>query len=164
MLDSGRCVIVVDACRSRSTNLGRDAYILIIALDIIITIRSSINCPTIICLPTMCYFSREATSEIFGPRVYYVSYLLSDLLFATFIFRSIIPTQIPCYTFYLHLLFRVLSRAIYTIYHKIIYLFTVEGLATPLTRRVASICSLCAGNVCILLLGSPNGLIPWFYN
>ena len=79
-------VIVVDAGRSRSTNLGRDAYILIIALDIIIIIRSSINCPTVICLPTMCYFSREATSEIYSPRVYSLSYWLSDLLFTTFIF------------------------------------------------------------------------------
>ena len=32
MLDSGMCgVIVVDADRSRSANLGRDAYIMIIA-------------------------------------------------------------------------------------------------------------------------------------
>ena len=84
-------VIVVDAGRSRSTNLGRDAYILIIALDIVITIQFSINCPTVICLPTICYFLREATSEIYGPRVYSLSYLLSDLLLASFISRSIIP-------------------------------------------------------------------------
>ena len=76
-------VIVVDAGRSRSTTLGRDAYILTIALDIFIIIRYSINCPTVICLPTVCYFSREAISEIYDPRVYSLSYLLSDLLFAT---------------------------------------------------------------------------------
>ena len=88
MLDSDWCVeIVVDAGRSRFTNLGCDAYILIIALDIIIIIRSFINCPIVICLPTVCYFSREATSEIYMP----LSYLLSDLLCATSIFRSIIP-------------------------------------------------------------------------
>ena len=74
--------------RLRRTNLGCDAYILIIALDIVITIRFSVNCPTVICLPTICYFLREATSEIYGPRVYSLSYLLwvylllfSDLLF-----------------------------------------------------------------------------------
>ena len=81
-------VIVVDAGRSRSTNLGRDAYILIIALDIVIIIRSSINCPTVICLPTVCYFSREATSEIYGPgsilyhicfEIYFYLLLFSDL-------------------------------------------------------------------------------------
>ena len=84
-------VIVVDAGRSRPTNLGRDAYILIIALDIVIIIRFSINCPTEICLPAMCYCFKEDTSEIYGPRVYSLSYLVFDMLFATFISRSIIP-------------------------------------------------------------------------
>ena len=36
---------------------------------------------------------------------------------------------------------------------------TREGLTTPLTRRVSSICSLCAGTVYIALLGSPTSLI-----
>ena len=83
-------VIVVDASRSRSTNLGHDAYKFIIALDIVIIIWSSINCLTVICLPTVCYFSREATSEIYGPGVYSLSYLLWDLFLFAFIFRSII--------------------------------------------------------------------------
>ena len=74
-------VIVVDAGRSRSTNLGRDAYILILALDIIIIICSSINYPTVNFLPTVCYFLREATSFIYGPQVYSLSYLFSDLFF-----------------------------------------------------------------------------------
>ena len=34
-----------------------------------------------------------------------------------------------------------------------------EGLTTPLTRRVASICYLCAGAVYIVLCGSPTGSI-----
>ena len=83
-------LIVVDAGRSRSTNLVHDTYILIIALDIVITIRFSIKCPTLICLPTMCYFLREATSEIYGPRVYSLSYFLLDLFLFAFVFRSII--------------------------------------------------------------------------
>ena len=37
--------------------------------------------------------------------------------------------------------------------------FTREGLRTPLTRQVASICSLCAGIIYIVLLGSPTGSI-----
>ena len=36
---------------------------------------------------------------------------------------------------------------------------TRKGLTTPLTRRVASICYLCAGTVYIVLRGSPTGLI-----
>ena len=60
------------------------------------SIWSSINWPTVICLPIVCYFLREATSETYDPRVYSLSYLRSDLLFAfeiyflfAFIFRSI---------------------------------------------------------------------------
>ena len=103
-------------------------------------IWSSTNCPTVICLPTVCYFSREK------PLV-----------------KSMTPGSILyhiCFEFfYLHLLFHVLSRSIYPIFHKLIYLFTMEGLTTPLTRRVASICYLCAGTVYIVLLGSPTGSI-----
>ena len=112
-------VIVVDAESFRFTNLGRDANVLITALDIIIIIWSSINCPTLLCLPTVRYFSREATSEINGPRVYSLSYLLSDLLFDTFIFKYIIlKTQkylaaIFCYLFvlrFIEILLKVLLR------------------------------------------------------
>ena len=114
-------VIVVDAGRSRSTNLGRDAYILIIALDIVIIVRSSINCPTLICLPIVCYFLRESTSEIYGPRVYSLSYFLWDLLLFSFVFRSIIPKnqKYPA-AFLLLILFRILSRSIYPIYTNFI--------------------------------------------
>ena len=34
---------------------------------------------------------------------------------------------------------------------------TRKGLTTPLTRRVASICYLCAGVIYVVLLGSPTG-------
>ena len=36
---------------------------------------------------------------------------------------------------------------------------TRKGLTTPLTRRVARICYLCAGAVYVVLLGSPTGSI-----
>src|SRR3990170_8639578 len=45
---------------------------MIIVLNIVITLRFSINCPTVICLPIVCYvFEREASSENYGPRVYF---------------------------------------------------------------------------------------------
>ena len=48
---------------------------MIIALDIIITMPFSINCWTAICSPTVKYaILREATSETYGPRVYFPSY------------------------------------------------------------------------------------------
>ena len=52
-------VIVVDAGRSRSTNLERDAYMHEHCLAIVIIICFSINCSTIIFLPTVCFLSRE---------------------------------------------------------------------------------------------------------
>ena len=85
-------VIVVDAESFWSTNLGRDAYILIIDLDIIIIIFSSINCPTVIRLPIVCYFSREkplVKSTAPGSLPYYIC--RCDLFLFAFIFRSIFP-------------------------------------------------------------------------
>ena len=57
------------------------------------------------------------------------------------------------------MLSRVPARSIYPIYYNFTYLFTREGLTTPLLRRVASICSLCAGAVYVVLRGSPTGSI-----
>ena len=71
-------VIVVDAGRSRSTCLGRDAYIHDHCHESVITMRFSINCPTVIWLPIVCYmFKREASSENYGPRVYFYHILKS---------------------------------------------------------------------------------------
>src|SRR3990170_8137514 len=93
---------------------------MIIALNIVITMRFSINCPTVICLPTVCYsFEREASSENYGPRVYFLSYIKS---------------KIPCCNFSLFILFCIFVRSIYQNLYNLIYLNTVEELTTPLTR------------------------------
>ena len=45
---------------------------MIISLDIVKTMRFFINCSTVICLPTVCYFfERAVSSENSGPRVYF---------------------------------------------------------------------------------------------
>ena len=59
---------------------------MIIALDVIIIMRFSINCSAVICSPTVIHaIMREATSETYGPRVYFTSYKFpiynSSLLF-----------------------------------------------------------------------------------
>ena len=80
-------VIVVEIGRSRSTYHRRDAYFMIIALDIFITMRFSINCPTVFCLPTMCFlFEREASSENYAPRVYFLSYIKIKNFAAIFLY------------------------------------------------------------------------------
>ena len=48
---------------------------MIIALDIVIIMRSSINCLAVIYSPTVLFaILREATSETYGPRVSLSSY------------------------------------------------------------------------------------------
>jgi hypothetical protein len=80
-------VIVVDVGRSRSTCLGRDAYIHDHCCESIIIIFFSINCPTVICLPTVCSaLEREASSENYGPRVYFYHILKSKNTLLQFIY------------------------------------------------------------------------------
>ena len=109
------------------------------------------------------FFPREATSETYGPWVSSHHICLCDLFFLAFIFRSIFPKTQK----YLAALY--FSFLLFKIYLSIYYKFpghvpisgavTRKGLRTPLTRRVASICSLCAGVVYVVLLGSPTGPI-----
>ena len=80
-------VIVVDAGRSRSTFLRHDAYIHDLCHESVIIICFSTNCPTVICLPTVCYvFEREASSENYGPRVYFIIYKKPKIYFLLFYF------------------------------------------------------------------------------
>src|SRR3989337_3240574 len=53
---------------------------IIITLDIVITIRFSINCSTVIGSPTVLFaFKREVSSETYGPRVYFPSYIFRSI-------------------------------------------------------------------------------------
>ena len=48
---------------------------MIIALDIIMNLRGSVNCSTVICSPTIIFpILREASSEHYAPRVYFTPY------------------------------------------------------------------------------------------
>ena len=85
---------------------------------------------------------------------------LCDLFSFAFIFRSIKP-KIQKYLAAIYL-FRdlfILSTTFTSRYLPILRRRTRKGLTTPLTRRVASICYLCAGVVYVVLLGSPTGSI-----
>jgi hypothetical protein len=81
-------------------------------------------------------------------------------LFASFIFRSILSkTQKYLAEFYLLLFASTNLLQLSHVRLPISGAVTRKGLTTPLTRRVASICSLCAGAVYVVLLGSPTGSI-----
>src|SRR3989337_2047444 len=99
---------------------------IIIALDIVITLRFSINCSTVICSPTVLFaFMREASSETYGPRVYFASYYFPIYYFAIFYFQIYIPKNKKIF----YLLFIYL-------YQISLLQLTVKGLTTPLSRWV----------------------------
>ena len=134
-------------------------------LDIVKIIWRSINCPTVICLPTEWYFSREkplVKSTAPGSLLYHIC--LRDLFLFAFIFRSIFP-KIQKYHaalyFISHLFEIYLSNLsyFYPVYLPISGTVAQKGLTIPLIRRVASICYLCAGAVYVVLLGSPTSSI-----
>src|SRR3990170_7749791 len=98
---------------------------MIIALDIFITMRFSINCSAVICSPTVIHaILREATSETYGPRIYFTSYKFpiynSSFLFILFcnLYFPIYTTKIP----------KILS---YYLYQISLLQVAVKGLTTP---------------------------------
>ena len=154
-------LIVVAAGRNRSTNLGRDADIWSLPgyhhdyLKFYQLPNSNLF------THRMLFFWREATSEIYAPRGLFFIIFAFAIYFSLLLFLDILiqNTKIPCCKLLLFILSRVPARSIYPIYYNFIYLFTHEGLTTPLLCRVASICSLCAGAVYVGLRGSPTSSI-----
>ena len=68
-------VIVVDAESISLLVSDVMPICMIIALDIIMTLRGSINCSIVISSPTVIVaIWREASSEHYGPRFYFTSY------------------------------------------------------------------------------------------
>ena len=130
-------------------------------LDIVMIIWSSINWPTVVFSPTVCYFSRKkplvkptapgSLSHIFAFVVYFS--------FA-FILRSI-KLKIQKYLVVFYFICDLFIQSITTFSRpcNVSGVVTWKGLTTPFTRRVASGCYLCAGAVYVVLLGSPTGSI-----
>ena len=98
---------------------------IIIALDIVITMRFSINCSTVICSPTVLFsFKREASSETYGPRVYFPLYISSSINQKHQKYLAAI-----LFTFLLVLLLAIIYIYLYQISSLQV---TVKGLTTPL--------------------------------
>ena len=111
---------------------------MIIALDIFITMRFSISCSTVICSPTVIHaILREATSETYGPRVYFTSYKFpiynSSLLFILqSLFSNLYNKKIPK-------VFTLLSLLDLT------FASDREGIDNPFIALVARFLIVCAG-------------------
>ena len=108
---------------------------MIIALDIIITLRFSINCSAVICSPTVIFsIFREASSETYGPRVYFPSYKFPINFRFLFTFFAIFyfPFHKPkILLYYLSSLSDLMLQ------------ITVKGLRTTLSRWVQVFDCLC---------------------
>ena len=103
---------------------------MIIALDIIITLRFSINCPAAIFSPTVLFsILREASSETYGLRVYLPSYKFPIYNIS---FRS---TILQYFTF--RSINQKYQKYFFSDYPSILYLtlqITMKGLTTPFSR------------------------------
>ena len=132
---------------------------MILALDIVITLRFSINCSTVICSSTILFsILSEASSETYGPRVYFLSYKFPIYNFS---FRSTI-LAIFYFPIYKPKMPKIFTLSLIYLYEISLLQVTVKGLTTPLSRWVQVVDCLCRYSVTCSL--SPTGLIPWFSN
>ena len=111
---------------------------MIIALDIFIIMRFSINCSAEICSPIVIHaILREATSETYGPQASYLlycisfNYIASRLLFCNLYF--------PIYTTKIPKIFTLLSLLDLT------FASDHEGIDNPFITLVARFLIFCAG-------------------
>ena len=126
---------------------------MIIALDVVITLRFYINCSAVICSPTVIIsILGEASSETYGPRVYFPSYKFLIYNFS-FHFTFFAIFYFPFYKPKI-LLYR-LSISIRSHFAN-----NHEGIDNPLPCWVQVCICLCRYSVTCAL--SPTGLIPWF--
>ena len=104
-----------------------------IALDIVITLRFYINCSAVICSPTVLFaILREASSETYGPRVYFPSY---KSLIYNISFRSTI-LAIFYFPIYKPKIPKTFTLSFIYLYQISLLQVTVKGLTTPLSRWV----------------------------
>ena len=115
---------------------------MIVALDIFITLCLTINCSVVICSPTILFaILREASSEIYGPRVYFPSYKF-PIYNISFWYTIIAIFYFPIYkpkipkTFTLSFIY---------LYQISLLQVTVKGLTTPSKRWVQVCLIVCAG-------------------
>ena len=121
---------------------------MIIALDIFIIMRFSINCSTVICSPTVIHaILREATSETYGTRVSFLLYCISFIYIASrLLFCNL---YFPIYTTKISKIFILLSLSDLTSASG------REGINNPFIALVARFLIVCAGTrrlACNLLL------------
>ena len=99
---------------------------------------------------------REATSETYGPRVYFPSYKF-PIYNISFRFTSFAIFYFPIYKPKIP---KIFTLSFIYLYHISLLQVTVKGLTTPLSCWVQVGVCLCRYSVTWVM--SPTGLIPWF--
>ena len=105
-----------------------------------------------------------------APGSNFPSYTFRSILLFAFLFICIFYFQIyisknpkiPCCTLFYSCFIEIFLSNLLQLSHVHLPISDIvarKGLTTPLIRRVASICYLCAGVVYVVLLGSPTGSI-----
>ena len=126
------------------------------------SILSSIIFPTVICSPTICYFSREKPLVKSTAPGSSFSYCPLRSTFICFYFRSInLKTQKYFSALYFICDLFIKSITTFSCPHAVSGAVTRKGLTTPLTRRVARCCYLCAGAVYVVVLAC-SLLLDWY--
>ena len=116
-------------------------------LDIVMIIWSSINCPTVICSPTVCYFSREKPLvKPTAPGTSFSYICLAIYFFLAFIFRSIKP-KIQKYlaAIYLFCDLFILSTTFYPTLFAYLEAPYPEVIDNPFIALVARLLFVCVG-------------------
>ena len=124
-------------CRQESVYLLRTCCLYTWScLDILITMRFSTNCSTVICSPTVLFaILREASSETYAPRVYFHHVSFRSTIFHHISFRSTILQSFTFRSINQNYLLYLLFSFIY-LYQISLLQVTVKGLTTPLLRWV----------------------------
>ena len=106
--------------------------VMIIALDIFITMRFSINCSVVICSPTVMHaIFREATSETYGPGP--LSYYIVSILFTTYlVYILLVSDLLFCNLYFSIYKLKIQKYLLYYLYQISLLRVTVKGLTTPL--------------------------------
>ena len=130
------------------------------------SIWSSINCPTVICSPTVCYYSQEKpVVKPTAPGSSFSYYLPSWSTFPLHLFSDLLIQKYKntlLQFIFIYFIWRSIYQSTTNLPHVLCLSWGAaprKGLTTPLTRRVARCCSLCAGAVYVVLIGSPTGSI-----
>ena len=138
-------VIVVDAESFRSTNLGRSAYM----HDHCLGYHRN-----------YLFFYQLPNSNLFTHRILFCwEKPLVKTMASRSIFYHILKPKIPCCNFLLFIVFCVFCLIYLSKTIQFNLACNCWGIDNPFARWVARICCLCAGDVYIVLLGSPTGLI-----